>query len=52
MKNLFNGSTSLHQVILMQERVIAEQSEMLLQLVNENAEQENIINVMMREHID
>lgn len=50
MRNIFNNSSSLHQIILMQDRVIAEQSEIIMKLVNESTEQENMINVMMREH--
>ena len=43
---------SVLEVIEQQERIIAEQNEMILKLVNENVEQENMINVLMKEHID
>ena len=42
---------SVLEVIERQEQIIAEQNEMIAKLVNENIEQENMINVLMQEHL-
>lgn len=34
------------------ENIVSKQNSAIAKLINENLEQENIINVMMREHID
>lgn len=42
----------LLETIQLQEELIRKQAETIFSLVNENMEQENLINVMMREHVD
>ena len=34
------------------ENIVSKQSSAIAKLINENLEQENIINVMMQEHVD
>lgn len=41
----------LFEIITRQEEVINEQSKLIAKLANENLEQENMINVLMQEHI-
>lgn len=43
---------SVIEVIEQQEQIIAKQSEMIAKLVNENVEQENIINELMKGYLD
>lgn len=42
----------LIRLIEMQENLIRQQADVIMTLVNENVEQENMINVMMRERVD
>ena len=41
----------LLELIEKQEELIGKQNELITELVNENCEQENFINVLMKEHI-
>ena len=43
---------SILEIIEQQERIIADQNQMIAKLANENVEQENMINVLMKEHLD
>ena len=43
---------SLLELIDKKEKVIIKQNETIAKLLNQNAEQENLINVMMQEHTD
>ena len=43
---------SVLEVIEQQERIIAEQNEMIAKLINENVEQENMINELMKGYVD
>ena len=52
MKSNIETYTELLEVIAKHEETISKQNELITKLVNENAEQENIINVMMSEFCD
>ncbi len=49
---LRNHNADLLKIIQHQEESIAKQNELIAKLANENAEQENLINIMMKERID
>lgn len=42
----------LLELIDQQEQMIAKQDDIIARLVNENVEQENMINILMQEHLD
>lgn len=51
-KNWVKNYLDLLDIIKQQEEIIAKQNETIARLVNETAEQENMISVLMREHLD
>ncbi len=49
--NDFRVCEHLLEVITRQEEVIAKQNDLIAKLANENFEQENMINVLMQDHL-
>lgn len=43
---------SLIELIGEQDQVVRKQNDIIAKLINENLEKENMINVMMQEHVD